>query len=136
MNLGSPTGLARSRTFHEPVLPGEGYDTNFSLKLNASYTWQGNVYWDTYWEEHRLGSSDKEQLDALWASIGNQRSFVLTRASLCNLLRHVGFTSVYECFEPLRVSQSESAIWLHTKIDMSSIRIAPPLWPLRDKSNE
>src|SRR6516165_2279703 len=72
-------------------------DTNFSLEPNASYTWQGNVYWGTYWEEHRPGSTDKEQLDALWASIVNQRSFVLTRASLCNLLRHVGFTSVFEC---------------------------------------
>jgi len=75
-------------------------DTNFSLEPNASYTWKGNVYWGTYWEEHRRGSTDKEQLDALWASIVNQRSFVLTRASLCNLLRHVGFTSVFECLNP------------------------------------
>jgi hypothetical protein len=75
-------------------------DTNFSLEANDSHTWKGDVYWGTYWEEHRSGSADKEQLDALWASIGNQRSFVLTRASLCNLLRHVGFTSVYECLNP------------------------------------
>jgi hypothetical protein len=75
-------------------------DTNFSLEPNASYTWRGNVYSGTYWEEHRPESSDKEQLGVLWASIGNQHSFVLTRASLCNLLRHVGFTSVYECLNP------------------------------------
>jgi 2-polyprenyl-3-methyl-5-hydroxy-6-metoxy-1,4-benzoquinol methylase len=75
-------------------------DTNFSREPIASYTWKANVYWGTYWEEHKSGSTDKEQLDALWASIGNQRSFVLTRASLCNLLRHVGFTSVYECLNP------------------------------------
>lgn len=75
-------------------------DTNFSIDPNTSYTWKGNIYWGTYWEEHRPGSTDKEQLDALWASLGNQRSFVLTRASLCNLLRHVGFTSVYECLNP------------------------------------
>ena len=75
-------------------------DTNISLEPNNSYTWKGEVYWGTYWEEHRSGSTEEEQLDALWASIGNQRSFTLTRASLCNLLRHIGFTSVYECLNP------------------------------------
>ena len=30
----------------------------------------------------------------------NPRSFQFTRASLCNLLRHVHFTSVYECLNP------------------------------------
>jgi predicted RNA methylase len=69
-------------------------DTQFSLKPKESYTWKGDIYWGEYWEERKPGGNQ------LWASIGNQRSYNLTRASLCNLLRHVGFTSVYECLNP------------------------------------
>ena len=75
-------------------------DTHFSLEPNDSYTWKGNVYCGTYCEEHRPDSTEQEQLDAIWNSMDNLRSFWLTRASLCNLLRHVGFTSVYECLNP------------------------------------
>ena len=75
-------------------------DTQFCPEPIESFTWKGHVYWGGYFEEHRLDSSAQERLDSLWASMGNQRSFTLTRASLCNLLRQVGFTSVYECLCP------------------------------------
>jgi SAM-dependent methyltransferase len=75
-------------------------DTHFSLKGRESYVWKENAYYGEYTEEHKSGATEKQQLDALWHSIGNSRSFLLTRASLCNLLRHVGFTSVYECLNP------------------------------------
>ena len=58
------------------------------------------MYCGKYIEEHRPDGTEQEQLNALWFSIGNQHSFHLTRASLCNLLRGVGFTSVYECLNP------------------------------------
>jgi len=37
------------------------------------------VYWGRYYEEHTLGSTEQEQLNSLWESIGNQRSLFLTR---------------------------------------------------------
>jgi hypothetical protein len=75
-------------------------DTHFSQEANESYTWEGNVYWGRYTQEHASTSTREEQLAAVWMSIGNVRSFLLTRASFSNLLRHVGFTSVYECLNP------------------------------------
>jgi len=99
-HLDAPDVMEFTRNIYDSCDRVAVIDTNFSLEPKESYTWGGNVYWGTYWNEHRRGSTDKEQLDALWASIGNQRSFVLTRASLCNLLCHVGFTSVYECSNP------------------------------------
>jgi len=38
--------------------------------------------------------------DALWSSIGNPKSFWLTRASLCNVLADMGYSSVLNCHLP------------------------------------
>ena len=74
-------------------------DTHISLKGSTHYNWNGNDYYGQYTREHKSQSQD-EQHDKLWASIDNVKSFVFTLPSLCNLLRHVGFTSVYECLNP------------------------------------
>ena len=75
-------------------------DTHFSQEAKEPFTWEGNVYFGDYWQDHNPNSTHEEQLAALWMSMGNTRSFILTRASFTNLLRHVGFTSVYECLNP------------------------------------
>src|SRR5262249_23927175 len=75
-------------------------DTNFSLSDEEAYTWNGKTYWGKYVREHDDRDAAKEKLRKRWASLDNVRSFLLTRASLCNLFRHVGFTSVYECLNP------------------------------------
>jgi SAM-dependent methyltransferase len=75
-------------------------DTNFSLHDEEAYTWNGNTYWGKYAREHASGDASEQKLRKNWASLENPRSFLFTRASLCNLLRHVGFTSVYECLNP------------------------------------
>lgn len=75
-------------------------DTLFDTVGTESYVWNGNVYRGGYWQEHSPDATEEEQLEKLWHSIGNSRAFVLTRASLQNLLRHVGFTSTYECLNP------------------------------------
>src|SRR5262249_34627827 len=75
-------------------------DTNFSLSDEEAYTWNGKTYWGKYVREHDDRDAAKEKLRKSWASLDNVRSFLLTRASLCNLFRHVGFTSVYECLNP------------------------------------
>lgn len=75
-------------------------DTHISLSDEASYTWKGKTYWGRYTKEHRTDATPEEKLGSLWYSLDNPTSFQFTRASLCNLLRHVGFSSVYECLNP------------------------------------
>jgi SAM-dependent methyltransferase len=75
-------------------------DTHFSVEAKKSFVWEGHTYWGSYFEEHKLNSTEEERLSSLWTSMGNLRSFILTPPSICNLLRHVGFTSVYECLNP------------------------------------
>ena len=75
-------------------------DTQISLSDEASYTWKGKTYWGQYGTEHDADATPEKKLGSLWYSLDNPRSFHFTRASLCNLLRHVGFTSVYECLNP------------------------------------
>ena len=75
-------------------------DTLFSVGGTDSHTWNDKKYWGQYTQEHDQQATAEEQLKQLWYSIGNWRSFRLTRASLQNLFRHVGFTSAYECLNP------------------------------------
>jgi SAM-dependent methyltransferase len=75
-------------------------DTHISLSDDASCAWKGATYWGAYSQEHADDATPEQKLASLWYSLDNVRSFKFTRASLCNLLRHVGFTSVYECMTP------------------------------------
>jgi SAM-dependent methyltransferase len=75
-------------------------DTHFSPYDETPYRWKGKTYWGRYMKEHKANATEDEKLAAVWNSLDNVRAFQLTRASLCNLLRDVGFTSVYECLNP------------------------------------
>lgn len=75
-------------------------DTHFSLQPKVAVDWNGHRYWGDFWTEYAQGKRAKEEDEALWSSIGNDRSLLLTRRSLCNLLGHTGFSSVYECLNP------------------------------------
>jgi SAM-dependent methyltransferase len=82
-------------------------DTHFATADSQSYIWNGKTYWGYYAQEHSLEASQEQQVKQLWDSIGNLRSFHLTRASLYNLFRHVGFTSAYECLNPYQYTHPE-----------------------------
>jgi SAM-dependent methyltransferase len=84
-------------------------DTHVSLYPSMSYTYGGNVYWG---ERHTDRSS--EAIPEEWTSMGNPKSFWLTRASLCNFLLRVGFTSTYECLSPEFLEQAPDRITLVT----------------------
>ena len=75
-------------------------DTHVSLESRASFEWRGRSYWGAFHREHGPDSSRDERLSSLWYSLENERSFHFTRNSLCNILRHVGFTTVLECLVP------------------------------------
>jgi SAM-dependent methyltransferase len=71
--------------------------THISLGANRSVRWRDHEYHGRRVLEH-LPGDDKEA--ALWASLQNDFSFWLTRASLLNALMDVGFTTVVECRIP------------------------------------
>lgn len=75
-------------------------DTHVSLAPRQSCTWKGKTYWGEHWQEYSADSSSEEVDKLLWAALNNPTSFQFTRSSLYNVLRHVGFTSVYECHIP------------------------------------
>jgi len=75
-------------------------ETHISLEAVESCLWKGKTYWGVYGAEHNPNSGPEERLKAVFDSLDNVRSFWLTHASLCNLLRQVGFTSVYQCHIP------------------------------------
>ncbi|TAJ90332.1 class I SAM-dependent methyltransferase [bacterium] len=76
-------------------------DTGMYPARQVPYTWNGNTYWCTEWQEFSPSTSAEEKLKNTWASVDNEKAVFLTRPSLCNVLRDVGFTSVYECRHPL-----------------------------------
>ena len=75
-------------------------DTHLSLRPNSWASWKGNRYRGEYWREYLPRTRAEEEERSVWASIGNDHSFLFSRASLTNLLRHTGFTSAYECLNP------------------------------------
>jgi 2-polyprenyl-3-methyl-5-hydroxy-6-metoxy-1,4-benzoquinol methylase len=75
-------------------------DTHIALSDDSTVQWEGNTYWGIYAGEHDVNATAEEREAAKWSSLDNPRSFLLTKASLSNLLRHTGFTSVYECLNP------------------------------------
>jgi 2-polyprenyl-3-methyl-5-hydroxy-6-metoxy-1,4-benzoquinol methylase len=76
------------------------FDTHISLTERDSFEWRGRVYRGKSVEEHPPGASTADVNASLWYSLDNKSVFKFTRDSLCNLLRHVGFTSVFECLVP------------------------------------
>jgi SAM-dependent methyltransferase len=75
-------------------------DSYVSVFDRQRFEYKGNRYWGVSVSEHAPTATDQAKHADLWASLDNNQSIWLTRASLLNLLAHVGFTSVYEVFVP------------------------------------
>jgi SAM-dependent methyltransferase len=76
-------------------------DTEVTISPEKSYAYRGKAYWGKSRVEHNSHTTPAERRKSPWASLDNVRSFCFTRASLYNLLSDVGFTSVYECHNPV-----------------------------------
>jgi SAM-dependent methyltransferase len=85
-------------------------DTHFSAQPLTSIEWKGHTYWGKIGVEHAAGSTAAERLAKSWYSLDNVTSFQLTKASLCNALRRLGFTSIHECLEPFVPGESRDRI--------------------------
>jgi len=106
-------------------------DTHISLSETSACEWRGRTYHGSYRQEHSDSATAEEVEGALWHSIDNRRVFLLTRDSLCNLLRHAGFTSVFECLVPYEAyfsdwpSDTGSLVELPDRVMLVAVRGEP-----------
>ena len=82
-------------------------DTHVSLTEADSITWRDRRHWGSFVEEHPVRTTGDQIWASLWHSLDNLTSFNFTRNSLCNLLRHVGFTSVFKSLVPYEAYHSD-----------------------------
>ena len=87
-------------------------DTHISLEPLESYSYEGREYWGRTVFEHEPDASEEEVSNNLWASLDNPSSVHLTLSSLCNVLSHLGFSSVYECYVPEEPTKPENRVTL------------------------
>ncbi len=85
-------------------------DTHIALEAIERFDYNDKVYWGKVYREHPDDSTEDEKAKRLWASADNPTSFWFTRASLVNILREAGFSSVYECFTPAHLNFGEPGI--------------------------
>jgi hypothetical protein len=65
-----------------------------------SLQWKDKKYHGIIHPEHSSADSAEMKSSPAWASLDNETSFWMTKPSLLNLLRDVGFTTVCEVFRP------------------------------------
>lgn len=111
-------------------------DTHVSPTSEISYQYQQQTYWGRSYTEHSPESSLQEREKVLWSSLDNVESFWLTRASLFHFLHRVGFTSVYECHQPLvrkyevmrEQKQADRATFVAIKGTPTTVKSSPHLY--------
>ena len=82
-------------------------DTHVSLRPNLAVEFAGQTYHgERLPERHAVAgdgsskASEPPTTKELWASVGNEASFLFSRPSLLNALASAGFSSVHECLNP------------------------------------
>jgi 2-polyprenyl-3-methyl-5-hydroxy-6-metoxy-1,4-benzoquinol methylase len=86
-------------------------DTRISSHPIDSYAHRGRRYWGLVADEPPADTPPHSR-DALWSSIGNPRSFHLTRSSLFNALGDAEFSSVFECHLPPHAQDTPARVTL------------------------
>lgn len=75
-------------------------DTHVSLTPSHRHFHNGKTYFGENYTEFSDSDTQEAKDRSLWSALDNANSFWFSRPSLYNILTHVGFTSVYECFSP------------------------------------
>jgi SAM-dependent methyltransferase len=76
-------------------------ESQMSMKDQDRVEYQGQTYWGLWYQEHAPEASEEDKLADRWASVDNVRSFWFTPASMLNLVSQVGFSSCFECHNPV-----------------------------------
>lgn len=106
-HMNTPDVFVLIEKIHEMVKDLLVIDTRTTCTPNTWVPYKNKRYHGDYWREH--GESDNKDVKAqrLLASFGNDSSFRFTRPSLVNFLSHTGFSSVYECFNPVHLNSGK-----------------------------
>lgn len=110
-------------------------DTHVGQAPEVSVAWDGHAYHGDLFREHLDDATPDEKLKGAWASLDNNLSFWITRPSLLNLLRDVGFSSVSEMQRPQSdAGYSDRITFAAIKGELQKIATAPeicaePGWP-------
>jgi SAM-dependent methyltransferase len=101
-------------------------DTSISLRPAESRDYKGRTYWGRSFPEHDDDASTDARAANLWGSLSDSSSFWITRASLLNLLRDAGFTSVMEVLNPALPGQlSDRTVLAAIKGSRQTIHATP-----------
>lgn len=108
-------------------------ESQMSLQDHDCVEYKDNKYWGLWYQEHQPDATDEEKKADCWASIDNTRSFWFTPASMCNLAAQVGFTSMFECHNPVMPQVADDR---RTYVAMKGVRrtvhSSPPTDALQD----
>ena len=89
------------------------FDTQVSLNQSTTISYKGREYTGVIKETDPMKDlRGKEKWMRNWARDDGDMSsrFVFTRPSLVNFLSHVGFSSIYECFNPPHINFGKPGI--------------------------
>jgi hypothetical protein len=75
-------------------------DTHVGVRDDAAISWEGRQYYGFILKEHSPDDTAAVKAGRTWSSLDNDTSFWFTKPSLLNLLRYVGFTTVFEILNP------------------------------------
>jgi 2-polyprenyl-3-methyl-5-hydroxy-6-metoxy-1,4-benzoquinol methylase len=100
-HLGAQDALNLLRSIYDTCNDFAVIDTQIALYPDQSHTLGGHTYRGWVYREHSDGATQAEKEANSGASLEEDFSFWFSRPSLLNALRHVGFTSVFECLNPV-----------------------------------
>jgi len=117
--------------------------THVSNAPRVRMEWHSDAYFGRKVLEHLPSENERTRAKAVWGSLDNPQSFWLTRASLLNLLRQSGFTTVCECRIPYLPEQpSDHVTLVCVRGRPCEIRCYPPMnssagptWPERRRES-
>lgn len=102
-------------------------DTQIGVEPDESFVHNGKTYSGWHFREYEGDPTPDEIEEKNWMSIGNLRSFWLTRPSLFNLMHDAGFTSAYECHIPVHLAPLDRLTAVAIKGQPQSM-LTHPLW--------
>ncbi len=101
-------------------------DTHVALTPATSIPYRNTTYYGTYYREHWRQDGATTKAQRIRASLDNPISFWLTRPSLVNLLTHVDFSSIYECFHPPFPGAKDRCTFVAIKGTPVALQTFPP----------
>jgi hypothetical protein len=101
-------------------------ETRVHSYAKARRMYKGRSYWGVVGIEPDAGTSALSR-EALWSSIGNPRSFELTRSSLCNAPSDAGYSSVVECHVPPYLTEEPRGTFVAFARPTELILVSPPV---------